>query len=241
MSDIHSNLAALDVVLAEYAKLGLDGLWCLGDVVGYGPQPNACIERVSDICEAWVAGNHDLGSSNLLALDDFNREGQIVCAWTEKQLNEETMDRLRGLGLKAAPGGAVTLVHGSPRDPVWEYVLTLQEAQANFEQFDTKFCFFGHTHLPIIIEQADYEACRAVAFPENGAVSLALEGRRYMVNPGSVGQSRDGDARSSFLVFDAERQSVELVRLGYDIEKTQACMTEAGLPITLIERLEHGL
>ncbi|MDI6892402.1 MAG: metallophosphoesterase family protein [Actinomycetota bacterium] len=238
IADVHSNLAALEVVLG--ALEGVDEIWCLGDVVGYGPDPNECIELVSKIARHCVVGNHDLGSIGEIDLADFNYEAQAACSWTGRQLKAENKDYLRGLPLKLEVAEGIMLVHGSPRDPIWEYIVSTWLAEENFAQFVETVAFVGHSHVPVVFEKSAEGPCRPHFFEEGKAFNLS-EGSRYIINPGSVGQPRDRDPRASLLIFNREELSLEYHRLGYSVEKTQRKMERAGLPQFLAERLSWGI
>jgi len=238
ISDIHSNLAALEAVLADVDnEQHAAEVWCLGDIVGYGPDPHACIELVQKRCSACVAGNHDRAATRKLACTavNFNEDAAEAARWTAQQLDHQENTYLETLPLVLEMGN-FTLVHGSPRDPVWEYVLSEHTAAANLACFDTLYCLIGHSHSPLIFECDD--ACSALPFREKQA--FRLEKKRLLINPGGVGQPRDGDPRASYAVFDSEAATVTLLRVEYDIGATQQKMRKAGLPEWLSERLESG-
>lgn len=248
IADIHSNLAALEVVLKVLEDV--DEIWCLGDVVGYGPDPNECIELVSKVARRCVAGNHDLGSIGEIDLADFNYEAQAACSWTGEHLEAKNRDYLRGLPLKSlvppgpllglTPAEEIMLVHGSPRDPIWEYIVSTWLAEENFAQLEETVAFVGHSHVPVVFEKPVEGPCRPHFFEGGRAFNLS-EDSRYIINPGSVGQPRDRDPRASLLILDREKFSLEYHRLGYSTEKTQRKMERAGLPQFLAERLSWGV
>jgi len=197
IADVHSNLAAFEAVLADAGSF--DRVWCLGDMVGYGPDPNECVERLRDLPHICVAGNHDWAALGKLDIKDFNPEARRACLWTGKQLSPANREYLEALPQTVVEEG-FTLVHGSPRHPIWEYILTPSIAKANFEYFDTGFCFVGHTHVPIIYRhhpENPHRACDAL-MPSSDA-RLVLGESRLIINVGSVGQPRDGDPRASLL------------------------------------------
>lgn len=241
VSDIHSNLSALEAVLSHPVVAKIDTLWCLGDVVGYGPQPLECLEAVASEGPAWVAGNHDLGASGQIELSEFNPEAEITCQWTNRQLEVEWINKFRCLPTTLYPQDEVTMVHASPRDPVWEYVLTMDIAEANFDHFKGPICFFGHTHMPTLVEKTETMPGQRVDLEEGWCVRLDVQGKRYLINPGSVGQPRDGDPRASFLVYDSDNLTIELFRQSYDVGRTQKLMEAARLPEFLIERIGEGV
>jgi len=238
LSDIHANLEALDAVLAHAGSW--DELWFLGDIVGYGPDPTACIRRLRDAAPAfWLAGNHDLAALGTLDISQFNPEARRSAEWTAERLDDEDRSILEALMPAAQPPGmGVALVHGSPRHPVWEYILNAVTAAENFPHFDVGLCLFGHTHVPVAYEEGVDGALRLALAP-GGPLRLEV-GSRYLVNPGSVGQPRDGDPRASYARFDAGARTIALHRVPYDIRATQAKILAAGLPERLAGRLDFG-
>jgi diadenosine tetraphosphatase ApaH/serine/threonine PP2A family protein phosphatase len=238
VSDIHANLAALRSVLAHAEAGGdLDALWCLGDTVGYGPQPNECIEKLRSYENVTVAGNHDLASCGKMPTDDFNGAAATAAMWTAKELSRGSRDYLTALPMVIEEGD-FTLVHGSLRWPEWEYLLSSEQAQAQFELQKTRFSLVGHTHLPATCRE-DVASPPALR-PAQDGVSIELTEERMIINPGGVGQPRDGDPRASYALYDSTSATVTFSRVEYDIPKTQAAMQEAGLPAWLIERLAYG-
>jgi diadenosine tetraphosphatase ApaH/serine/threonine PP2A family protein phosphatase len=242
ISDIHSNLAAFEAVLADAGSF--DKVWCLGDVVGYGPDPNECVERLRDLPDVCVVGNHDWAALGKMDTEDFNPDARKACHWTGKQLSPSNLAYLETLPRSLIEEG-FTLVHGSPRQPIWEYILDSSVARANFKHFDTRFCFVGHTHVPIIYRhhpENPNRICDPVIPSLNDPLVLGEE--RLIINPGSVGQPRDGDPRASYAILDSDRKQSDLTleyrRVPYPIETTQARMVEKGLPVRLIMRLAFG-
>lgn len=246
LSDIHANLAALEAVLADANTLGYDEVWCLGDVVGYGPDPNECIERLRAlpnklIC---VAGNHDWAALGRLDIEDFNPEAQRAVQWTQAALTPSHRAWLENLPDTPIVLGRYTIAHGSPRHPVWEYILTPSVAHSNFAHFSTPYCLVGHTHIPIIYRLSENETesrahCQALNPIPNHWIALAGS-HRLILNPGSVGQPRDSDPRASYALLDVEDELWMYRRLPYPVELTQMRMREAGLPDRLIARLAYG-
>lgn len=237
LSDIHSNLAALDAVLAHAGSF--DALWCLGDVVGYGPEPNACIERLRELDAVCVAGNHDLAALGRVSLDDFHPEAAAAALWTGEQLTETNREWLLARPeTHALPDHAVTLVHGSPRDAIWEYVVNSLVAKQNMGRFETRACLIGHTHLPsTFVEQED----GSIAVEHRVADSkVYLEEGRLLANPGSVGQPRDRNPDAAYLIYDTDESSFTWLRTPYPVEITQEKMVEVGLPPRLANRLAAG-
>jgi diadenosine tetraphosphatase ApaH/serine/threonine PP2A family protein phosphatase len=238
ISDIHGNTEALRAVLEDIGRNGgADGYWCLGDVTGYGPEPGECIAMLKDLVSVCVAGNHDRGSIERLELSVFNPLGQQALRWMWKHLNGAEKVWLGTLPTSAEDGD-YTLVHASPSDPLLEYVLSTGIAERNFPFFKTKYCFIGHTHLPMVYKLEGGSLCTAT--PLTPAIGLTMGDTKMMINPGSVGQPRDGDARASYGVLDTEASMFRLHRVAYDIEATQAKIMKAGLPVQLATRLEQG-
>ena len=239
ISDIHANLEALDVVLADIAARQPDAVVCLGDFVGYGPDPVACVERVRSQLRAAVLGNHDVAA--LEARDTvaakFNPFAYEAVVWTRRQLTDPVRRYLEGLPLRATLDTALC-VHGSVRDPIEEYIFDIATARASFDAAPFALCLVGHTHVPAVFTQAG-EA--VVGEPLLPGQSLRLQSdRRYIINVGSVGQPRDGDPRAAYLWLDTAEQIATLVRLEYPISQTQQKVLAAGLPAMLAERLAVG-
>jgi predicted phosphodiesterase len=237
LSDVHANLEALAAVLD--AAPPFDAVWCLGDAVGYGPDPNAVVERLTELEPAvWLAGNHDHAALGKLDLSAFNADARRAVEWTAEHMSVGARARLLDLAPRhVLPEQDVTLVHGSPRHPIWEYILSARTAMECFDDFTTALCLFGHTHVPVIYQAEVDGALRA-----NPVTGTRLEpgDRRWLANPGSVGQPRDGDPRASFLLYDPATRGVTFQRVTYDIGATQAKMLAAGLPSRLAARLDLG-
>ena len=236
LSDIHANVTALEAVLADAGSF--DAVWCLGDLVGYGPDPNECIQRVrllpNLVC---LRGNHDAAALGQIDIETFNAEARLSIQWLFSILSEESLEFLRELPEKLIIE-EVTLAHGSPRNPVWEYILDLHTARLNFEYFETPYCFIGHTHLPIIY-QLDGE-------PEGLELVLSQPGDRYylsgraLLNPGSVGQPRDHNPLASYALFDPVEKTWENHRVAYNIKSVQDRIMQTGLPPRHALRLAEG-
>ena len=237
LADIHANLAAFEAVLEDIdGKGGVDELWCLGDIVGYGPDPGECVKLLRKYNPVCVAGNHDLGAIGKLDLSYFNPAAVAACRWTARQLSPSDIRYLESLPLTITKGDFF-LVHGSPAEPVLEYVMSNGIAEKNFSFFDSRFCLVGHTHVPLAFKQAD-AACTSIALSPN--IGLVLGAHRMIVNPGGVGQPRDGDPRASYAVYESEGSILRLYRVPYDINSTQDKMIKANLPMSLISRLQEG-
>lgn len=234
LSDIHSNLAALDAVRADLPPV--DEVWALGDIVGYGPQPNEVIAGLQELGARSVMGNHDGAAIGTVDARDFNPDAALAIAWTAHALDDNARAYLATLP-EVRVDGALTAVHGSPRDPIWEYVVSASVARASFAAFETPICLFGHTHVPIVFTEVNGETTVVQAVP---GVPVLLGGHRAMVNPGSVGQPRDGNPQSSYCVLDTDAGQVDFRRVPYDVERTQRIMREHDLPPRLVERLSYG-
>ena len=239
ISDIHSNLAAFQAVLQDIdEKGGVDRIWCLGDIVGYGPDPKECIELLREHDHICVPGNHDWGAIGKIDLAEFNPEAAAACRWTGEQLGPDEIDYLANLPLTITEGD-FTLAHGSPREPIWEYLVSTYSAKLSFEHFDTRYCLVGHSHVPVVFEYvAETGDCLLHQFAPDDPLSLG--GNRLIINPGGVGQPRDGDPRASYAIYDAQEVTVRYHRVPYEVATTQLRMLEYGLPSRLITRLSHG-
>jgi diadenosine tetraphosphatase ApaH/serine/threonine PP2A family protein phosphatase len=235
LSDIHANLAALDAVLAAIGTV--DAIWHLGDVVGYGSEPDAVVGRLAEHGATGVAGNHDLAALGGNEIDWFNPEARAAMEWTRRRIDGATRDWLGALPTTRLEDG-VTLVHGSPRDPVWEYVTSAPLARTSLDLMETPLGLHGHTHVPIAwIERAG----RVESITPAADTRVAVEGRRALLNPGSVGQPRDGDPTASWLELDTAGGTATWRRVAYDIAAARAGIIDAGLPPRLGDRLRHGL
>ena len=241
LSDIHANLEALEAVLDDaQARGGFDVIWCLGDTVGYGPDPGACIDRIREFELVAVAGNHDHAAVGLIDASDFNDAAKFAANWTAKQVDAEQCDYLKSLPMVSVQD-QFTLVHGSLRDPIVEYLLDRNSAVGTLALMETNYCLVGHSHIPFLcceIED-DPENPEFTEFPEDEPVALGHE--RRIINPGGVGQPRDRDSRPSYAIFDSDQTSIQRHRVTYDIAKTQKKMKAADLPQRLIDRLGHGI
>ncbi len=239
IADIHANLTAFKAVLDDVEKRGgVEEVWCLGDVVGYGPDPNRCVELLRQRKHVCVAGNHDWAAIGKIDTSYFNPLAAEAIRWTAKQLSKEDIGYLESLPL-VINRGDFTLVHGSPRDPIWEYVLSTGIARENFAFFKSQFCLVGHSHVPCVFQYDDTDSDSLVKFSMD--TGLALGKSRLIINPGGVGQPRDGDSRASYALYDSETGVIKLYRVSYDIEATQDKMVKAGLPLRLVYRLSYGI
>lgn len=235
LSDIHSNLVALDAVLADAGEV--DAIWHLGDVVGYGPDPDAVCERLAELGAVGVRGNHDAAALGGPEIEWFNPDARRAMEWTRSRISAATRDWLAAQPEQRAEG-PVRLVHGSPREPIWEYVTSVPVARANLAFLAEPIGLHGHTHLPVAFVEDDGRV--DVVSPSDGSV-LDLAGRRALLNPGSVGQPRDGDPNASYLILDPELGRVAWHRVPYDVASVQQSMREVGLPSGLVARLALGI
>ena len=234
LSDIHANLAALNAVRDDLPQV--DEVWVLGDIVGYGPQPNEVIAALQQLDARAVMGNHDGAAVGVVDAGWFNPDAAAAIRWTAEVINDNSRAYLAALP-EVHRDADRTAVHGSPREPIWEYITDARVASANLGAFQTRHCLFGHTHQPVIY-RADGDRVEPVAAMTGAPVHL--DARRALINPGSVGQPRDGNPDASYLVLDDTAGTAEFRRVRYDIDLTQRLMREAGLPRWLVERLKLG-
>jgi diadenosine tetraphosphatase ApaH/serine/threonine PP2A family protein phosphatase len=237
LSDVHSNLHALGAVLAEIDAGAFDEVWCLGDLVGYGPRPNECVAALRERAAVCLAGNHDLVVLGRIPIDAFAGEAAAAAVWTRGVLDEGPRAFLSGLEPQARARGAA-LYHGSARDPVWEYVLSAPVAHATLALADAPLVLVGHSHVALELSEAE-AGLRGAAAP--AGTTLELGGVRRLLNPGSVGQPRDGDPRAAWLEIDEAARRATFRRTEYPVERTQAEMRDVGLPEVLAARLATGV
>jgi diadenosine tetraphosphatase ApaH/serine/threonine PP2A family protein phosphatase len=237
ISDIHANLTAFETVLND-AKGEWEYVWCLGDVVGYGPDPNECVELLRTLPHLCLAGNHDWAALGRLDIRTFNPDARKAVTWTRETLTQDNIDYLDALPTTFVIG-SYTLAHGSPREPVWEYILEPLIAALNFPHFETPYCLVGHTHQPVIYEQLTEDGDTAAIAPAYRQ-TRNLNGRRQIINPGSVGQPRDANPDAAYAILDVEKNTWEHRRIPYDVAAVQKRMRGHGMPDRLVTRLEHG-
>jgi diadenosine tetraphosphatase ApaH/serine/threonine PP2A family protein phosphatase len=238
IADIHSNLEALQAVLEDAQNYGGFGnVWCMGDVVGYGPDPSACIKLLKQLDPLCVSGNHDLAAVGKIDIADFNSDAARANRWTSGQLSDEDREFLLMLP-EVIVEDDFTIVHGSPRMPVWEYIAYSFTAADNFKHFTTKYCLVGHTHVPFVFEEEEGTANEG--YMSHGDM-LELGDKRLIINPGGVGQPRDHDQRASYAIYDSDEHNIFHYRVPYDITVTQDKMEQADLPQFLISRLASGI
>lgn len=236
LSDIHGNLEALEAVLADLDRLGIDQVYSLGDIVGYGPSPAACVEMVRRRAAVSLMGNHDAAVAGLTSLEDFNEFARSAVDWTGARLADEQIEYLRALPY-AHHAPDLLLVHASPIEPErWHYIHGMVDIEEHFSAFTERLCFVGHSHRPgVYAIRADRGVVR------RGESESLRPGQRYLVNVGSVGQPRDRDPRAAYVIYDAANECVEVRRISYAVERTQERMRAAGLPDFLIDRLGAGV
>ena len=236
VSDIHANWHALEAVVADFEEQRPDEVWCLGDLVGYGPQPNRCTAELEERAQLCLVGNHDLGAIGTVELTDFSPDAATVARWTSGVLEDGQRRFLSTLSPTGARDG-IEMFHGSPHDPVWEYILSEGAARRAFDETQGDVLLVGHSHIPIALRLAD--DCVAGGLAKGGS-EVELTGGRWLLNPGAVGQPRDGDPRAAYLLLDLEARHAHFRRVPYDVEATQAEIREQGLPEDLAARLAGG-
>jgi diadenosine tetraphosphatase ApaH/serine/threonine PP2A family protein phosphatase len=236
LSDIHANLPALDAVLADVAAESPDTIWCLGDVVGYGPRPNECCDIVRERAALCLSGNHDLAVIGRIPLADFSGDAGAAAVWTRDVLGEAQGAWLSSLEPLAERDG-VQLFHASPRDPIWDYVLSEGAALDALELTTAPLVLVGHSHIPLAL---GWDGNGLIGGLAPGGTEPELGERRWLLNPGSVGQPRDGDPRAAWLLIDSEAGRAAFRRVEYDVKRTQDEIRAAGLPAALADRLARG-
>ena len=237
ITDIHANLPAFEAVLGAIEAAGVDETWCLGDVVGYGAEPDECADLVRERCEVCLVGNHDLAVLGALDVNAFSEAAAAAVAWTRGQVAARTTEWLRGLE-PAGERERIGLFHASPRDPVWEYVLSADQADACLDAQEQPIALVGHSHVSLFFVRQESEEIRG-AQSSDGTL-LDLGAGRWLINPGSVGQPRDGDPRAAWLELDTDGAAARFHRVPYDVERAAAAIVAAGLPRRLAERLKVG-
>jgi diadenosine tetraphosphatase ApaH/serine/threonine PP2A family protein phosphatase len=237
ISDIHGNRHAFEAVLDEIASTECEEIWCLGDLVGYGAEPDACVELARRHTAICLAGNHDLGVTGALALEDFSRGAALAARWTQATISAETRAFLESLQPQQLDQG-VGLYHASPRDPVWEYVLSALQAELCLDVQDHRVCLVGHSHVALSFTRFPGSGATGQTRTANEQVDLAEA--EWLINPGSVGQPRDGDPRAAWLDLDLAASTAVYHRVAYDIAGAAAAIRAARLPESLAERLQYG-
>jgi predicted phosphodiesterase len=237
IADIHANLAALEAVLDSIDDAGVEEIWCLGDLVGYGADPDSCTELIRERCAICLAGNHDLAVLEALDISAFSEAAAAAVAWTRGNVATRTLDFLRGLEPAGRREG-IALFHASPRDPVWEYVLSAEQADACLDVQPERVALIGHSHVALYFARSGKDG--AVGARAADGSSLALREGEWLINPGSVGQPRDADPRAAWLELDTGEMTAHFRRIDYDIARAAAAIADAGLPHRLADRLQVG-
>jgi predicted phosphodiesterase len=237
ISDIHANRQAFEAVLRDVAKSDASELWCLGDLVGYGADPDRCVELAREHVAVCLSGNHDMAVTGELALDEFSRGASLAAQWTAEVIRPENRAFLAALEPKGQEG-ELGLYHASPRDPVWEYVLSALLAELCLDEQEQRVCLIGHSHVALAFER--HEGRPATGEPLREGALLAVGSGEWLLNPGSVGQPRDGDPRASWMMLDLDRWTATYHRTEYDVARAAAAIRAARLPDSLAERLGYG-
>jgi predicted phosphodiesterase len=236
-TDIHGNRHAFEAVIDAAERDGAEELWCLGDLVGYGGDPDASVALARRHCSVCLAGNHDLAVVDVLSLEEFSRGAALAATWTRDVIAPETREFLLSLEPKGSAGG-VGLFHASPRDPIWEYVLSGLTAELCFDVTDFRISLIGHSHVALSFDRQEGTPASGTTRKEGTELDLATG--QWLINPGSTGQPRDGDPRAAWLLLDTDRWTATYRRAEYDIAGAQAAIRAANLPDSLAERLQHG-
>jgi predicted phosphodiesterase len=237
ISDIHANRQAFEATLEAVAASDAAELWCLGDLVGYGADPDACVELAREHAAVCLAGNHDLAVTGEISLEEFSRGASLAAQWTREVIAPHNLEFLAGLRPQGAED-SVGLYHASPRDPIWEYVLSTLLAELCLDKQDHRVCLVGHSHVALSFVRREGEL--ASGEPRREGTQLDIAEGEWLLNPGSVGQPRDGDRRASWLLLDLDGQTASFMRTDYDINGAAAAIRAARLPDSLAERLEYG-
>lgn len=240
VSDIHSNRQALEAVLAAIDETDVEEIWCLGDLVGYGADPDACTALVRERCGTCLVGNHDLALLGAIPIKTFSETAAAAVEWTRGNVNEQTLEFLGSLD----PYGSreeIGLFHASPRDPIWEYVLSTDQAEAGLDVQEERVGLIGHSHIALFfVRPVGIRPSYAQGAQAGDETEIELVDGKWLLNPGSVGQPRDNDPRAAWLELDTERWAARYHRVSYDVEGAAAAIRAAGLPSVLAERLEVG-
>jgi diadenosine tetraphosphatase ApaH/serine/threonine PP2A family protein phosphatase len=237
LSDVHGNLPAFKAVLADVESASVEQVWCLGDLVGYGAQPDACVELARKSCDLCLGGNHDLVVTGEIPISDFSSSAAAAARWTQETISEETMAYLKSL-VPQDPGREPALYHASPRDPVWEYVLSTWQADECMDLMDGRVGAVGHSHVALWFHRNDEGSVTGAT--ADADLELDLSGGRWLLNPGGVGQPRDGDPRAAWLLLDTSTWQAKWRRVDYPIDEAARAIEDAGLPRVLAERLYSG-
>jgi predicted phosphodiesterase len=237
VSDIHANRHAFEATLEAVAASEAAELWCLGDLVGYGAEPDACVELAREHAAVCLAGNHDMAVTGEISLEDFSRGARVAAQWTREVIHPENLEFLKGLQPQGEES-QVGLYHASPRDPVWEYVLSALLAELCLNAQPHRICLIGHSHVALSFDRQEGEL--ASGEPRRAGTRLDVAEGEWLLNPGSVGQPRDGDRRAAWMMLDLEEMDATFHRADYDVAGAAAAIRAARLPDSLAERLEYG-
>jgi diadenosine tetraphosphatase ApaH/serine/threonine PP2A family protein phosphatase len=240
ISDIHANLPALEAAIGAIDDVGVDEIWCLGDVIGYGAEPDECADLVRERCALCLVGNHDLAVLGALDVASFSEAAAEAVRWTRGNVAERTLELLRELE-PAGEREGIALFHASPRDPVWEYVLSAEQADACLDVQPTRITLIGHSHVALFFTRPPAEEDGEIRGAQSSDDTLLdLGDGCWLINPGSIGQPRDGDPRAAWLELDTSEQSARFHRVRYDVERAATSISSAGLPRRLADRLHVG-
>jgi diadenosine tetraphosphatase ApaH/serine/threonine PP2A family protein phosphatase len=237
ITDIHANLPALEAVLGAIDEAGVEEIWCLGDTIGYGAEPDECADLVRERCALCLVGNHDLAVLDALDVAAFSEAAAAAVAWTRENVAERTLAMLRELD-PAGEREGIALFHASPRDPVWEYVLSAEQAEASLDAQPARIALIGHSHVSLFFVRPEGEEIRGAQASDDTLLDLGAG--CWLINPGSVGQPRDSDPRAAWLELDTGEQTARFHRVHYDVERAAASISAAGLPRRLADRLYVG-
>ena len=237
VTDVHGNRPAFEAVIAAADEAGAEEMWCLGDLVGYGAEPDACVELARERCDLCLAGNHDLVVTGEIDIADFSSSAAAAAQWTRETIGADALEFLRGLKPQL-DGRAIGLYHASPRDPVWEYVLSSWQADECMDLMEARVSAIGHSHVALFFRRTDEG--QVEGSPAEGGLEQDLIEGDWLINPGAVGQPRDGDPRAAWLLLDTGEWSAEWRRVEYPIDEAASAIEEAGLPMVLAQRLYNG-
>jgi predicted phosphodiesterase len=237
ISDIHANRHAFEAALEAVAASDASEVWCLGDLVGYGAEPDACVELARQHAAVCLSGNHDLAVTGELALDEFSRGAAVAAQWTKEVISPENLEFLKGLRPEGEEA-SIGLYHASPRDPMWEYVLSALLAELCLDEQRQRVCLIGHSHVALSFVR--HEGALATGEPQRAGKELDIATGEWLLNPGSVGQPRDGDPRAGWLLLDLDGLTASFMRTDYDVAAAGDAIRAARLPDSLAQRLEYG-
>ena len=239
ISDTHANRYALDAVLDDIDRVGVDEIWFLGDAVGYGADPDYCVVTLSERCEVFLLGNHDLAALKEIDIGTFSPSAAMSARWTREHMNPEALELLRGLPGTSSRREGIGLFHASPRNPVWEYVVDSDLAEDNLDFQEERIALIGHSHIALYFTRID-DLSRISSVLAPGGTELSMTSGKWLLNPGSVGQPRDGDPRAAWAEVDTLTFRAIFHRVSYPVEDAARAIRDAGLPPHLGDRLLKG-